>query len=144
VSSPVRMPEEVREAMVAHARFTLPEEACGLLAGTAGDDLRMVFCLTNRARSRYRFTVDPVEHYRAMQHAERRGLGVVGVFHSHPTSPARPSPADIAGALDPEWVYVVVSLADPATPDVRAYEIRGGGATERVIEPPSAVAGSPR
>ncbi len=130
----VSVPSQVHDAIVAHARFTYPEEACGLVAGTDSHDVRMVFCLTNRERSRYRFTVDPTEHYRAMQHAERRGWQVVGVFHSHPSSAPRPSRLDIAGALDPEWVYMVVSLQQSDAPEVRAYEIRGGVATERPIE----------
>lgn len=130
----VRMPAAAREAMVAHARFAYPEEACGLVAGPDPADVRMVFCLTNRDHSPYRFTVDPTEHFRAMQHAERRGFDVVGVFHSHPQSGAFPSASDIAGALDPEWVYVVVSLESLSRPDVRAYSIANDRVTEVAIE----------
>ena len=131
---PVRMPADAREAMVSHARFAYPEEACGLVAGPDRGDVRMVFCLTNRDRSPYRFTVDPTEHYRAIQHAGRRGFDVVGVLHSHPQSAAVPSATDITGALDPEWVYVVVSLESFSQPDVRAYAIEDDRATELAIE----------
>jgi proteasome lid subunit RPN8/RPN11 len=128
----------VIDAMVAHARFTLPEEACGLLAGPAPGEVAMAYCLTNRDRSAYRFTLDPTEHFRAMQHAARRGWSVLGVFHSHPASPASPSATDVACALDPEWVYVVVGLADPERPEVRAFDIRAGAVTERRIDPAAA------
>ena len=133
MTAAVRMPSQVHEALVAHARFAYPEEACGLVAGTGSGDLEMAFCLTNRERSPYRFTVDPTEHYRSLQFAERRGWDLVGVFHSHPSSAAHPSAIDIAGALDPEWVYLLVSLQRPEAPDVRAYEIRDGVASERPI-----------
>lgn len=124
----------MREAMIAHARFTYPEEACGLVAADETGRLRMVYCLTNRDRSRYRFTVDPTEHFRALRHAESRGWNLAGSFHSHPNSPAIPSQRDIEGALDPEWVYFVVSLVDSDRPDVRAFEMRNGTATERSVE----------
>ena len=134
MTNAVKVPAPVRRAMITHARSTYPEEACGLVAGPSSADLRMAYCLTNRDKSPYRFTVDPAEHYRTIRHAERRGWEVVGVFHSHPHSEAWPSAADVAGALDPEWVYLVVSLASSDEPDVRAYELRDGSAVERPIE----------
>jgi len=120
------LPGEMVAAMVAHARFTAPEEACGLLAADAGGRWRMVYCLTNREGSPYRFTVDPNEHYRAMRHAERNGWEIAGVFHSHPKSAAAPSATDVAGALDPDWLYVIVSLQRPDVPEVRSFRIRDG------------------
>lgn len=134
----MKISDLILEAMVNHAQFCAPEEACGLLAGE-GDAIRMVYCLTNAERSRTAFTVSPAEHYRAIQHAERSGWMICGSFHSHPLSPAEPSTIDIAGALDPEWVYFIVSLVGMA-PDVRAYRIEGGSVSEVALE---AVTGSP-
>jgi proteasome lid subunit RPN8/RPN11 len=119
-------PGEMVAAMVAHARFAAPEEACGLLAADPSGQWRMVYCLTNRESSPYRFTVDPNEHYRAMRHAERNGWEIAGVFHSHPKSAATPSATDVAGALDPDWLYVIVSLQRPDVPEVRSFRIRDG------------------
>ena len=124
------LPSPIVEAAIAHAEFTYPEEACGLLAVDDAGSIRMAYCLTNRDRSRYRFTVDPNEHYRAWKHAERHGWDIGGAFHSHPASPAYPSATDVAGALDPSWVHVIVSLADPASPNVRAFRIADGAVHE--------------
>ena len=132
----VEVQAEQLEAMVAHATFCLPNEACGLVAAEPGGALTMVYCLTNVDASPYRFTVDPTEHFRAWRHAERHGWDLAGSFHSHPASPAVPSQTDIAGALDPSWVYFVVSLALAAGPDVRAYRIDDGGVSERAIRVP--------
>lgn len=133
MTRPLVLPPQMREAMVAHARFAFPEEACGLLATDGHGALRMVYCTTNIERSATRFTVDPTEHFRAMRHAERNGWEIGGSFHSHPTSPALPSRTDIAGALEPAWVYVIVGLARPDRPEVRAFQIAAGDVVERPV-----------
>ena len=129
----MRIPTPIYEAMVAHSQFELPNEACGLLAADASGELRMSYCLTNADSSSVSYTIEPIEQFRAMQHAERNGWEVVGVFHSHPHGPAVPSGVDRRLALDPDWVYVVVGPADARSPDVRAYRIREGVATEELV-----------
>ena len=114
---------EMRDAMVAHAGFCFPEEACGLIAVDADNLPRMVYTTTNVDRSRVKFTVSPKEHYGAIRHAESRGWTIGGSFHSHPDSSAFPSARDIDGALDPDWLYVIVGLGDGA-PEVRGFRIR--------------------
>lgn len=120
------------EAMVNHAQFWAPEESCGLLAGD-GEVIRMAYCLTNVERSPVRFTVSPAEHYRAILHAERSGWSIRGSFHSHPKSRAVPSPTDVAGALDPDWIYCIVGLAGPE-PELGVYRIVDGEVREVPVE----------
>ena len=124
------LPAEMVAAFIAHSRFTYPEEACGLVAVDADGRPRMAYCLTNVEHSRYRFTVDPNEHYRAWGHAERNGWQIGGVFHSHPHSAAYPSPTDVGAALDPLWFHVLVGLAEPAAPEVRVFTIIDGVVAE--------------
>lgn len=114
---------EIHEAMVNHAQFCFPEEACGLIAVDEENRPRMVYATTNVERSRVRFTVSPREHYGAIRHAESHGWTIAGSFHSHPDSSAFPSSRDIDGALDPAWLYVIVGLGNGA-PDVRGFRIR--------------------
>jgi len=124
----IALPVEMARAMVQHARFALPEEACGLLAGDASG-LRMVYPTTNLDHAVDRFTVDPQEHLRAWKHAERNGWSIVGAFHSHPRSDPYPSSRDVAGALDPEWLYVIVGRVT-TRPRMAAFRIRAGRVTE--------------
>jgi [CysO sulfur-carrier protein]-S-L-cysteine hydrolase len=126
--------------MVQHGRFVFPDEACGLLASDATGRLRMAYCLTNTQASPSRFTLDPTEHFRAMRHAERIGWHLSGVFHSHTHSAAYPSPTDVAAALEPEWLYVVVSLRDQVDPEVRGYWIRDGKVEEEPLVVPDPTA----
>ncbi|MCP4304770.1 MAG: M67 family metallopeptidase [bacterium] len=125
----LQLPEQIHVAMIAHAEFCLPEEACGLMAFDDADALQMVYATTNLDRSKVRFTVAPEEHFGAIRHAESRGWRIAGSFHSHPESAAFPSARDIAGALDPEWLHVVVGLAN-GMPEVRGFRIRDNGVSE--------------
>ena len=127
---PMEMPAEIRRAIVAHASFCLPDEACGLLAADDRGRLRMAYCLSNSASSPAAYTLDPGEHFRALRHAESRGWRLAGVFHSHPGGAAYPSLTDIAQALEPDWLYVVVGLAGGSDSDVRSFWIRGGEVLE--------------
>ncbi len=104
-------------------------EACGLLAGpVTGDDeptgvVSAVYACTNAEASARTYTVDSRDLIKAMRDAERRGDQLIGVFHSHTHTDAYPSPTDVEQAMEPGWVYVIVSLRDGA-PVLRAYRIR--------------------
>lgn len=128
----VRFRTSVLERLVAEARAGAPLEVCGVLAAD-GEGVSAVYPLTNTAASETYYSLDPEEQFAAYQQARAEGLDVVGAYHSHPASPARPSETDIAEAHDPGGVYVIVSLA--ATPDVRAWRIADGVTTEVEIEP---------
>ncbi len=127
------LPVDIRMAMIAHARFSFPEEGCGLLAADGDGRLRMAYCLSNAERSGVTFTLDPDEHYRALEHAERNGWRLAGVFHSHTRSEAYPSLTDVAQALDPGWLYVLVGLLDVDHPEVRGFWIRDGVVREEPL-----------
>jgi proteasome lid subunit RPN8/RPN11 len=129
----MEVPAEIRRAMVAHAIFCYPEEACGLLAADEEGRLRMAYCLGNADRSAVTYTLEPQEHFRALRHAEANGWHLTGVFHSHTHSPAHPSPTDVAKALEPDWLYVLVSLQDRDTPEVRGFWIRDGKVEEEPL-----------
>ena len=92
---------------------------------------------SNRDQSASNYTVDPSEHVRALRHAERNGWSLGGVFHSHPDGDAHPSCTDVAGALEPDWLYAVVGLSDPSNPEVRGFWIRDGN----ILEEPLIVTG---
>lgn len=124
------LPDEIQAAIEAHARFTFPEEACGLLASDADGRMRMAYCLTNVERSTNRFTIDPDEHFAALQHAGRNGWTLSGSFHSHPTSPPLPSAADDAGALDPDWIHVIAGPVEPGPLRIAVYRRVAGRLVE--------------
>jgi proteasome lid subunit RPN8/RPN11 len=121
------------QQIVAHALDGFPLEACGLLAGHAGDDkVRVVYPCRNAAASARVYTVEPLDHLRADRDAESRGMEIIGVYHSHTHTDAYPSPTDVTQAPDPTWRYVIVSLKDPE-PVLRSYRIVDGEVREEPV-----------
>jgi [CysO sulfur-carrier protein]-S-L-cysteine hydrolase len=118
----VRVLNTAREAMIAHAREDAPLECCGLLLGAPGVVEEAVRA-RNLRRSQTAYLVDPADHFAAIRRARKEGRTIVGAYHSHPRSPAVPSPVDLQEATFPEFLYVIVSLADPRAPDVRGYRL---------------------
>ncbi len=110
--------------LIRHARSDAPIEACGYLAGQ--DNLvTMAFRMKNVDSSPEHFSFEPAEQFAAVRQMRAAGVRLQAVYHSHPATPARPSPEDIRLANDPSLSYVIVSLAGPQ-PDVKAFRIRAG------------------
>jgi proteasome lid subunit RPN8/RPN11 len=130
------MPEEALNAMAAHAYRCFPEEMCGLIVGTFhdADSARVVrfIPVTNIAASAKVYTINPQEHLKIELAAEKEGLEVLGVVHSHTHSEPYPSPTDVAQAPDPGWHYVIVGLKRGA-PEVRSYRILDGVISEESV-----------
>ena len=110
------------DAMIAHARDEAPLECCGLLLGAPGV-IEEAVRATNLRRSRTAYLVDPADHFALIRRARKEGRTIVGAYHSHPRSPAVPSPVDLQEAQYPEFLYVIVSLADLRAPDLRGYSL---------------------
>ena len=84
------VPAAVRAALVAHAEAEAPNEACGLVVSKDGVAERYIPG-RNAAASPYRFELDvPPETW----FLEDEGYELA-VFHSHLSSPPRPSRTDV-------------------------------------------------
>jgi proteasome lid subunit RPN8/RPN11 len=109
-----------------------------LLAGPADERgeptgvVSVVYPCTNAEASARTYTVDSRDLIRAMRDAESRGDQLVSVFHSHTHTVAYPSPTDVAQAMEPGWIYVIVSLRD-GEPVLRAYRIQSGEIAEVAV-----------
>jgi len=122
--------------MVAHARQGVPFEACGLLGGkTEGpkdSDKRTAasfYPMANVDKSPVHYSLDPKEQFQIMKKMREKKEELVGIFHSHVASPARPSAEDVRLAYYPGVSYVLVSLAADQ-PQMKSYLIEGEVVTE--------------
>ncbi|MDR2023144.1 MAG: M67 family metallopeptidase [Hungatella sp.] len=113
--------------IVEHARKGLPNEVCGLIAGTVegqSKTVQKVYLLSNPDQSPEHFSIDPKEHLYAIKDMRGNGWSPLGNFHSHPSTPARPSQEDIRLAYDPFASYLILSLAEDI-PVLKAFGITG-------------------
>ncbi|MDR2392974.1 MAG: M67 family metallopeptidase [Treponema sp.] len=132
----VKLAAEHRAALLAHARQGLPNEACGLLAGEVQGDakvIKKVYCLTNVDHSPEHFSMAPEEQFKAVADLRKNGLVLLGNFHSHPASPARPSEEDIRLAFDPTLSYLIISL-QTGEPVLKSFLIRKGTVSEEALQ----------
>ena len=106
------------EKILAHAKSCVPEEACGLIAGT------------NIDHSNKHFTLDPKEQLAAVKDMRANGLMPLGNWHSHPESPSRPSEEDKRLAYDSKASYMILSLMEPEQPVLNSFHIEGDESTK--------------
>jgi proteasome lid subunit RPN8/RPN11 len=125
----MRMSKDQWDELVAHAREDAPNECCGYMRiddGTVAETWRS----TNGRASPYGYELD-ADSLLAANNLDWDGHGV-GIYHSHPKSPAEPSQTDINLAHYPHWTYLIVSLADE--PVARAWHIADGRVEEEEID----------
>jgi proteasome lid subunit RPN8/RPN11 len=128
----IRIPQEILEDMIAHARRGLPQEACGLLAGSDGRAERF-YPMRNADRSATTYRLDPKEQLEVFNEIEDKGWELVGIFHSHTHTEAYPSETDRRQAFYPESHYLVLSLADGGAPELRGFTIVDGAVEEQEV-----------
>ena len=126
------IPAALRDEIIAHARDGLPNEACGILAGRDGR-VELFFPAESDEPSPYYYRIEARDQIRIMNAIDDAGLDLVGIYHSHTSSPAYPSRTDAEQAFWPDAVYVIVSLAEPAA-DVRGYRIEDMAITEVAVQ----------
>ena len=135
-------PTKLRQQLIDYARAGDPDEVCGILAGR-DSHIERVFPVRNSAdevgaergvfrdrasgavsagRKAVHYYMDPRDQLRVYNEIDALDLDVIGYYHSHTHTEARPSPTDIRLATDLAATYVLVSLQD-GQPVVRAWRI---------------------
>jgi len=119
-----------------HSKKTYPNESCGLLGGIIENETRYVkkvYMLTNMDNSPEHFSMDPGEQFGAVKDMRNNGWLMLGNFHSHPESPARPSEEDKRLAFDPNASYMIISLLDEGNIVIKSFNIKGDQVVEEKL-----------
>ena len=130
----IRIARDVLDEIHAHAEAMYPEECCGLL--TAGDanaasgapqpwktitgSMRMKNAYEGPKRHRY--SIDPLELFRADRAMAEKGHAITGIYHSHPDSPASLSDFDLQHSF-PWYSYVVVSVPKGRAGETKSWTL---------------------
>jgi proteasome lid subunit RPN8/RPN11 len=125
----MRIPQELYDEIVAHAREESPNECCGMIASLDGRAVK-VYRATNAAASPLRYEIEGAEQYRIQMEIEDAGYDLGAIYHSHTRTDPYPSQTDINLAFYPDSLYLIVGLADPDTPSLRGFSIRDGRVSE--------------
>jgi proteasome lid subunit RPN8/RPN11 len=111
----LRIGQTEYDAIRRHGERTYPHECCGVLLGHVEEDVNTVVDAVSAENTRSdsahnRYQISPQELIRIQQQARRRGLDIVGFYHSHPDHPAQWSKTDLEEA---HWIgcsYVITSV----------------------------------
>jgi proteasome lid subunit RPN8/RPN11 len=105
-------PEPWRQ-MVEHARATYPNECCGAMLGSVGEDkvVQVAMPLENsyEGAKQARYELRPEDLLKADREARSRKMDLVGIYHSHPDCGAYFSETDLKNSC-PWYSFVVLSI----------------------------------
>jgi proteasome lid subunit RPN8/RPN11 len=120
--------EDILAQIYAHGEAAYPEEGAGFLLGYDDGKQRHVaqIFVTENAREdearHNRYLVTPQEYLQAEVAAELLGLSLIGVFHSHPDHPNRPSEFDREWA-QPFFSYIITSVNEGQAVEARSWRL---------------------
>ncbi len=124
----IEIPSVVMEEIHDHIEGTYPHEGAGLLLGQTNGTGRQVVAILPISNAREdearhnRYLLTPQDMLKGEMEADRRGLDVIGVFHSHPDHPNRPSEFDWEWAM-PWFSYLITSVKQGAAEDSRSWRL---------------------
>ena len=129
------LPRAVLAAMLAHVAASSPDEGCGVLAGDGGRVVKHFPTANSSDTPRTFSEISPRELLAIWNEIEAHDWQMLAYYHSHPASPAYPSPRDVLWSRGwPGTFYIIFSFADHAHPVVRAFLIAGEAIAEyRII-----------
>jgi proteasome lid subunit RPN8/RPN11 len=116
--------KEALDQIYAHGEAAFPDEGAGFLLGT--DNPRRITAILGlpnvhaEAANHNRFLIDAKDYLSGEMEADRLGLTVVGIFHSHPNSPNNPSTYDRDWA-QPFFSYIITSVYDGKATGSRSW-----------------------
>lgn len=128
-------------AILKHATSAYPQEGCGLLVGRSENGRKIVEEIwvqenAHQEEGKYaRYLIPPDAMLQEERRAEQKGLDIVGIFHSHPDHPERPSEFDREHAF-PWYAYLITSVEHGHAAKTAAWRLaddRSGFENEELI-----------
>lgn len=136
------IPQDILDRIHNHGEAVYPEEGAGLMLGQVQEDgIRQVKSILplNNAREddarHNRYLLTPEDMLQGEEIAEKREQSIVGIFHSHPDHPARPSEFDREWAI-PWYSYLITSVMDGQAVESRSWRLKDdrSGFIEEALE----------
>jgi proteasome lid subunit RPN8/RPN11 len=119
----ISITEAVKNGIESHALHSRPAECCGLLSGRRGLITELHPLPNDADTPESRYFASPEDLFTSMRRIREAGNELLGIYHSHPRTPAYPSTSDVEMAFYPEAFYFIISL-EPRV-EMRAFRIEG-------------------
>ena len=116
--------KELLEQIHAHGESAYPEEGAGFLMGS-DSKVEHILPLPNAREDEARhnrFLITPEDYLKAELTADQLGLNLIGVFHSHPDHPNRPSEYDREWA-QPFFSYIITTVNQGKATESRSWRL---------------------
>jgi len=124
---PIHFSPEAMTKLREQAEAAYPFEGCGLLVGPYGSDKKATDiillrnALRDQGRGRFDFEFSPQEFAQAQMKAAQQDLDVVGIYHTHPDHPPRPSMTDMNQPMLAGWISVIASVHGGKFKEAKAW-----------------------
>ena len=123
----LKLSKDVLAKIHAHGEQAYPEEGAGFLLGeeNGARDVQAIFPLTNSREDsarHNRYLITPEDYLKAEMEADKLGLSLLGVFHSHPDHPNRPSEFDREWA-QPFFSYIITNVQSGKAIESRSWRL---------------------
>ena len=120
----VEIKQGILQKILDHAKASYPHECCGILLGHLTPPKRIMDAVkaenTNKERAVDRYEMNPDELLKIEREARQAGLEVVGVYHSHPDHPSRPSEFDRQRGW-PEYSYIIAAVKGGTETEAKSW-----------------------
>jgi len=124
----LEMKPDILREIHTHGESAYPEEGAGLLLGEVNNGSKRVTKILNLTNTREeserhnRYQLGPKDYAHGEEEAERLGLEVLGVFHSHPDHPNVPSEFDREWSW-PWFSYLITSVWSQMAMESRSWRL---------------------
>jgi proteasome lid subunit RPN8/RPN11 len=127
----MKLSQQLLHRIHRHLESGYPNEACGVMLGKDGvitevvsaDNQRIDLPASGGDSARNRYLIDPLMYLKIEKDADKRGLDVLGIYHSHPDVAARPSQFDLDHAW-PNFSYLIVSVVKGKAVESNSWRLR--------------------
>ena len=131
--STLNISEQALSKIHEHAAETFPYECCGFFYGNDGEERQIeeAIPVTNSKEGdqRRRFEVSPLDYMKAERYALENNTTLLGIYHSHPNHPAKPSVHDLKQAV-PFFSYIIVSVMEGIVEQTTSWQLNDQGEFE--------------
>jgi len=125
----LHIPHQIMTKIHNHGEESYPDEGAGLMLGRLEEGERWIESILFLENAREdgarhnRYLITAEDMLQGEKEAEKQGLSIIGIFHSHPDHPNQPSEFDREYAI-PWYSYLITSVQAGKAVDSKSWQLR--------------------